>query len=88
MIKFNRPKNLNGTELLDELKNAGVTVTDLPMDNGKNGFWLNISEADKTKAEAVVDAHNGTTVAPQPTVEEKLASVGLNLDDLKTALGL
>jgi hypothetical protein len=25
---------------------------------------------------------------PEPTVEEKLASVGLNLGDLKTALGL
>lgn len=88
MIKFNKPKNLNGTELLDELKKAGVTVTDLPMDNGKNGFWLNISEADEAKAAAVVAAHNGTTVAPEPTVQQKLASVGLSVDDLKTALGL
>lgn len=25
---------------------------------------------------------------PEPTIEEKLASVGLSLDDLKTALGI
>ena len=25
---------------------------------------------------------------PEPTVEEKLASVGLNIDDLKAALGI
>lgn len=27
-------------------------------------------------------------VAPEPTIEEKLASVGLSLSDLKSALGL
>jgi hypothetical protein len=26
--------------------------------------------------------------APEPTIEEKLASVGLSIDDLKAALGL
>ena len=26
--------------------------------------------------------------APEPTIEEKLASVGLSIDDLKTALGI
>lgn len=26
--------------------------------------------------------------APEPTIEEKLASVGLTIDDLKSALGL
>jgi hypothetical protein len=58
------------------------------MVDGEGRLWLDILEADKAKAEAVVAAHNGTTIAPEPTIEDKLASVGLNLDDLKAALGL
>lgn len=88
MIKFIRPKNLNGTELLNELDNAGVLVDGLPRDDGNNGLWLNIIEADEAKAAAVVAAHNGTTVAPEPTVQDKLAKAGLSVDDLKSALGL
>ena len=88
MIKFNKPQNLNGSELIDELNTAGVAINGLPLIDGNGDFWLDVSEADKAKAEAVVAAHNGTTVAPQPTIEDKLASVGLNLNDLKTALGL
>lgn len=41
----------------------------------------------KEEALAALDAHNPP--APiEPTVQEKLASVGLSLDDLKSALGL
>lgn len=87
MIKFNRPVNLNGAELKKELNDAGVFITESPhlIDNF---LYLNINENDKVKAEAIVAAHNGTTTASEPTLEQKLASVGLNLDDLKAALGL
>jgi hypothetical protein len=51
-------------------------------------LYLDIKQPMKPKQQAVVAAHNGTTVAPEPTIEDKLASVGLNLTDLKTALGL
>jgi len=88
MIKFNKPTNLNGKELLDELADAGVIPAQIPFIDGNDDMWLDINEADKAKAEAVVAAHNGTTVAPEPTVADKLASVGLNLNDLKAALGL
>lgn len=37
--------------------------------------------------EAILEAAKNY-VEPQPTVEEKLASVGLSLPDLKVALGL
>jgi hypothetical protein len=37
--------------------------------------------------EAILEAAKDY-VEPQPTVEQKLGSVGLNLDDLKAALGL
>ena len=39
-------------------------------------------------AEDVVAAHNGTTIAPEPTIDEKLASVGLSISSLKSALGI
>lgn len=40
----------------------------------------------EAQASAALDAHDGSM--PERSVEEKLASVGLNLDDLKAALGL
>lgn len=90
MIKYTKPINLNGSQLRQELKNAGVIILDLAesvvVEN--DDLWLDIKEADKSAAAAVVAAHKGTTVAPEPTIEDKLASVGLSVDDLKTALGL
>lgn len=91
MIKFTKPINLNGAELRQELQSIGVAISNEPFAvevDANNDLWLDIADADKTKAKAVVANHNGTTVAPEPTVEQKLASVGLNLDDLKSALGL
>jgi hypothetical protein len=91
MIQFDKPKNLNGSELLAELAAVGIILDDKtqpPVIDGNGNFWLDVRPADKAKAEAVVAAHNGTTVAPEPTIEQKLASVGLTIDDLKAALGL
>ncbi len=91
MIKFNKPINLNGSELLDELAAVGIVLdkfTQAPIVDGNGNLWLDIDPADESATTAVVAAHNGTTVAPEPTIAEKLASVGLNLTDLKTALGL
>jgi Ser/Thr protein kinase RdoA (MazF antagonist) len=88
MIQFDKPTNLNGSELLAELNANGVAITEPPLLDGNGNFWLDIKPADEAKAAAVVAAHNGTTVAPQPTIEDKLSSVGLSLPDLKVALGL
>ena len=88
MIQFTKPANLNGTELLAELNAGGVVITQSPVIDGAGDFWLDIEEADKAKATPIVAAHNGTTVAPEQTIEDKLASVGLSLPDLKAALGL
>lgn len=88
MIQFTKPENLNGTELLAELNAGGVVVTKPPLIDGNNNLWLDIAEADKAKATPIAAAHNGTTVAPELTIEDKLASVGLSLNDLKSALGL
>jgi len=88
MITFTKPQNLNGKELLDELSAIGIVVQGLPVDDGAGNLILNIASKDEAKAAEVVAAHNGTTVAPEPTIEDKLASVGLSLPDLKAALGL
>ena len=91
MIQFDKPVNLNGSELLDELALVGIVLdltTQAPEVDGNGNLWLDVAEKDEAKAAAVVAAHNGTTVAPEPTIEDKLASVGLSLPDLKAALGL
>ena len=63
MIEFTKPINLNGAELVDELKAGGVSVTGWPKLDG-DVFSLDIAEADKNKAAPIVAAHNGTTIAP------------------------
>ena len=88
MIKFDKPENLNGTELLAELNAAGIKITESPSIDGNGDFWLDIASKDEAKAKPIVAAHNGTTVKAEKTIEQKLASVGLDLGDLKTALGL
>ena len=90
MIQFTKPTNLNGAELIAELASVGVIVNDKtsPLIDGNGDFWLDIAEADKAKATPIVAAHNGTIIPPELSIEDKLASVGLNLTDLKSALGL
>ena len=51
-----------------------------------DGFYISGCET-QAEADALITAHNPP--APiEPTVADKLASVGLSLDDLKAALGI
>lgn len=88
MVEFTKPNNLNGTELRQELQNAGVQISDnvYAVSLTNNVLTLDINPADESAAAAVVAAHNGTTIAPEPTIADKLASVGLSLDELKAAI--
>lgn len=86
MIKYTKPQNLNGAELLEELNAAGVSITEPPFIDGNGDLFLDIADADAKKAEKVLAAHNGTTVSPEPTIAQKLASVGLSIEELKAAL--
>ena len=88
LIKFDTPQNLNGEELVAELKAVNVIVNGRPAIDANKDLWLDIDSDDEAKTAAVVAAHNGTIVAPEPSVTEKLASVGLSVNDLKSALGL
>jgi hypothetical protein len=88
MIQFTKPTNLNGAELLAELNAAGISIEKSPVIDGDGNFWLDIAKADEAKAKPIVATHNGTIISPEPTVADKLLSVGLSIDDLKLALGL
>jgi hypothetical protein len=85
MKTFTKPKNLNGAELMAELAAVGIVVHKV-FDNADN--TISFDTDNESASATVVAAHNGTTVAPEPTIEDKLASVGLSLPDLKAALGL
>ena len=85
MIKVN--KEINLSQLDKELNGLGlISINDV------DGNVLEVGLAqdnDTTEAElkAAIDAHIAL-LTPELTVADKLASVGLSLDDLKAALGL
>lgn len=89
MASFTKPSSLNGTQLRDELRIAGVTISDEPnavLDSSDGFIHLDIKKADESKAETVVAAHVGVDSVIGLTLVEKLASVGISLDELKAAL--
>jgi hypothetical protein len=62
MQTFTKPTNLNGAELRQELNAAGVNISDDKSAVVLDGdvLFLDIAAKDKTKALAVVAAHDGT----------------------------
>ena len=82
---FNRPTNLNGSELIDELKAAGINASRVAdYLDGTIGVDVN----DEVAAQSIIANHNGTIIPPQPTAAEKLAAAGLTVEELKEVLGL
>jgi len=88
MINFDKPLNFDGVQLCEELEAEGVSINKntSPLIDGNGHFWLDIDPADTQKAQDVLNKHTPKP-RPEPTVAEKLASVGLSLDELKAALG-
>ena len=86
MIEFSKPVNFNGAELVSELEQSGISINDRPLIDGNGNLWLDIDEKDKLKVEDILKNHNGTIIPPEPTLETKLASVGISLPELKAAL--
>lgn len=82
---FNKPTNLNGAELKAELLAVGIEIERLTIEaDGK--ISMEIKSGDSSKAEAIINAHDGTIIPQEPTIADKLASVGLSIDELKAAL--
>ena len=78
-------KEINLSQLDAELGNKGL-IGDF--NDSKKKLILPTENSDVTDAqlEAAIAAH--VAVFVQPSVEDKLASVGLSIDDLKAALGV
>jgi len=77
--EFEIPAFIDGTQLKAELSCDEVYI---------RGDKLVIGGSlTKAQAEAGLAAHK-EIVKPEPTIAEKLESVGLSIDDLKAALGL
>lgn len=88
MIRFDLPNSFNGFQFCEELKNIGIDV-----DNKKDMYattdgalWLNIEAKDTQKVQDVLNVHTPQPVI-EPTIEDKLALVGLDFNELKAALG-
>lgn len=91
MIKFTKPTNLNGAEIVAELEAVGVVVdiTDSPFLDGAGVLWLNIKESDEAKAAPIVAAHNGTVIAPDNSAAKAalLAKLGITADEAALLIG-
>jgi hypothetical protein len=72
-------------QIVKALKDLGVKEYTLSGDDIENIIWL--TDEKYTKAQIQAAIANPLPEA-EPTVQEKLASVGLNINDLKAALGL
>lgn len=89
MVLFTKPTALNGTQLRNELRAAGVNISDEPnavLDSSDGFIHLDIKNADETKAAAVVASHVGVDSIIELSLDEKLASVGISLAEIKAAL--
>jgi len=84
MIKVNKKINLE--QLDKELNGQGLVAS---VDDNLNIIAVGLAEhnsATYEELQVAIDNHNAVFL--EPTVADKLASVGLSLDELKTALGL
>lgn len=68
MIKFNKPENINGEVLINELLEAGVSIQENhdfklpyepPLIDGNGDLWLAVDESDRLKAQTVLNLHSG-----------------------------
>lgn len=88
MIKFDKPTNLNGAELLTELNSGGVAISEPPFIDGDGFFWLNVIESDIEKTKSIVKAHNGTTLILDKSAEKAalLTKLGITEDEARLLL--
>jgi len=77
--EFEIPSFIDGSQLLEELKCADVYI--------REDKLVIVGDLTKAEAAAGLKAHKEKPKV-EPTIAEKLASVGLSIDDLKVALGI
>lgn len=85
MIKVNKAINLE--QLDKELNGKGLIAT--VADDKKTVLEVGLAEQNDATIDELSEAiKNHKAIFNEPSVAEKLASVGLNLNDLKAALGI
>jgi hypothetical protein len=72
-------------QIVKALKDLGVKEFTLSGDDIENIVWLTDEQFTKAQIEAAIE---NPLPESEPTIEDKLSSVGLSLPDLKAALGL
>jgi hypothetical protein len=72
-------------QIVKALKDLGVKEFTLSGDEIENIVWLTDEQFTKAQIEAAIE---NPLPESEPTIEDKLSSVGLSLPDLKAALGL
>jgi len=83
MINVNKPINLE--QLDKELNGQGLVA---PVGENLNVIAVGLAENNSaTYEELQIAIDNHIAVFTEPTVAEKLASVGLSIEELKAALG-
>jgi hypothetical protein len=86
MAKVITSKEINLSQLDEELGSQGLSA-DFNNPDNKVIVTADSSIVTQEELQLAVDSHIALPL-PEPTVEDKLASVGLNLNDLKAALGI
>ena len=95
MITFNKPENLNGAQLRNELNAGGVEISNHRNSvcvNGEGQLELEIKASDQIKAAEIVAAHIGldtsiNLAAVKASAQAKLAALGLTDDEVAAILG-
>lgn len=84
MINVN--KKINLSQLDKELNGQGLNAS---LDENDEIIAVGLANSNTATQEELVAAINShKAVFSEPSIQEKLASVGLTIDDLKSALGL
>lgn len=86
-MEFIKPRNLDGNLLEIELKDIGISLPPRSITVIGDFLYLDVDEDQKELVQQILDNHVPKP-RPEPTVAEKLQSMGLSLEDLKSAFGL
>ena len=92
MIKFNKPNQLNGFQLRQELNAGGVKIDNeiesVSVD-GNGDLFLAIGKKDESKAKTIVDAHFGIDQSELIAAQRQLIldKLGLTADEARLLLG-
>lgn len=84
-MKFTKPEPFNGKTFSKDLSAKKIKINDF-YDDGQGYLIVNSDEKNEQVIQELLSAHDGSAVPL--TVSDKLEMAGLDLDELRVALGL